>query len=57
MMFSKSISNKLPLSLAIVADERLFVPSGVAKKCIDVGSDHTPQHLLVRKPQMSLAGL
>jgi hypothetical protein len=56
-MFLESISDKLPLPSAIVADESFFVPSRVAKKCVDVRSGHTPKHLLVRGPQMSLTGL
>jgi hypothetical protein len=42
------------LPSAIVVDERFFLPSGVAKKCVDAESSHTPEHLLVRGPQMSL---
>jgi hypothetical protein len=41
------------LPSAIVADESFFVPSGVIKKCVDARSGHTPQHLLMRGPQMS----
>jgi hypothetical protein len=55
MMFLESISDKLPLPSAIVADESLFVPSGVTKKCVESG--HTLKHLLVREPQMCLVDL
>jgi hypothetical protein len=57
MMFMESISDKLPLPSTIIADESFFVPSGVAKKYVDAKSYHTLKHLLVRGPQMSMAGL
>jgi hypothetical protein len=57
MMFLESISDKLPSPSAIVADESFFVPSGVAKKCVDVRSGHTLKHLFVHGPQMSLVSL
>jgi hypothetical protein len=56
-MFLESISDKLPLPSATVADERLFVTSGVTKKCVDTRSGPTPKHLLVCGMQMSLASL
>jgi hypothetical protein len=56
MMFLESISDKLPLPSAIVANESFFVPSGVIKKCVGTRSGHTPKHMLVRGTQMSLAG-
>jgi hypothetical protein len=43
MMFLELIADKLPLPLAIVADEKLFVTSGVTKKCVDAILGHTPQ--------------
>jgi hypothetical protein len=57
MMFLESISNKLPLPSAIVADESFFAPNGVTKKCVDARFGHTPKHLLMCGPQTSLAGL
>jgi hypothetical protein len=57
MMFLESTSDKLPLPSAIVVDESLFVPSGVAKKCVDIRSGHTLKHLHVHEPQMSLVDL
>jgi hypothetical protein len=57
MMFLESISDKLPLPSDIVADESFFVPSGVAKKCVDAESGHSPKHLLMRRSQTSLADL
>jgi hypothetical protein len=57
MMFLESISDKLPLSSAIVSDESFFVPSGVAKKCGDARPSHTQKHLLMHGLQMSMAGL
>jgi hypothetical protein len=57
MMFLESISDKLPLPSAIVADESFFVPNGVTKKCVDARSGHKPKHLLVRGLQTSLTDL
>jgi hypothetical protein len=56
-MFLESMSDKLPLPSTIVAAESLFVPSGVAKKCVDARSGNTLKLLLVRESQMSLADL